>query len=383
MYKIMMCVGEASGDLHGASVAAALRRRQGDICIFGMGGEQMRRAGVDIRYDIADLGVIGIVEVVRNLRRLFRLRDELAAIMDAEQPDVLVVIDYPGFNMRLAEVAKNKGIPVVYYISPSAWAWGRGRARTVARTAARVAAIFPFEAEVYRQAGAAVTFVGHPLLDIVKPSLTPAEAYRFFHADPARPLVLLMPGSRQQEINNLLPAMLDAAARLAAADQSLQFYLPLASTISAAAIDAVLARQTVPVTITREMTYDLMHIASAAVAASGTATLELALLGVPTVIVYKVAALTGLLGKMLLKLPHIGLPNIVAGRQVLPELLQGAVTGGGIAAALQPFLYDQAVRARCAADLAEVRRRLGEGGAVDRVAQVVLEVAAQGRREEA
>lgn len=382
MYKVMMCVGEASGDLHGASVAAALRRRQQDIYIFGVGGGNMRQAGVDVRYDIAALGVIGIVEVVRNLRRLFRLRDELAALMDTERPDVLVLIDYPGFNMRLAKVAKNKGIPVVYYISPSAWAWGRGRARAVAETVTRVAAIFPFEAQVYREAGAAVTFVGHPLLDIVRPSLSREEGYRFFHADPHRPVVLLMPGSRQQEINNLLPAMLDAAARLAAADSTLQFYLPLASTIDPAMVDAIRAHQTVPVNITREMTYDLMHIATAAMAASGTATLELALMGVPTVIVYKVAPLTWLLGKMLVKIPHIGLPNIVAGRQVLPELLQGDATGEAIATALQPLLYDEVARARCLADLAEVRRRLGEPGAVERVARVVLEVAAQSRREE-
>ncbi|SDE98854.1 lipid-A-disaccharide synthase [Sporolituus thermophilus] len=376
MYKVMLSVGEASGDLHGASLAAALKTLCPDIKLIGMGGQAMRAAGVEIIYDIADLGVIGLVEVLKNLRKLFKLRDMLADYLERERPDVLVVIDYPGFNMRLAKIAKAKGIPVVSYISPSAWAWGRGRAREVAEVVERVAAIFPFEAEVYREAGANVTFVGHPLLDVVKPSLTKDEAYAYFGADPGRPLVLLMPGSRQQEIANLLPVMLAAGEKIAAQVPGCQFFLPVASTISREMLQNIIGNYNLPVKLTTDRNYDLMNIAQVAIAASGTATLETSLMGVPTVIIYKVAALTYFLGKFLVKIPYIGLPNIIAGRQVVPELLQDAANPDNVAREALALLTDDARRAQTLRDLSEVRAKLGEAGAVQRVARVVLEVAA-------
>ncbi|EAX46456.1 lipid-A-disaccharide synthase [Thermosinus carboxydivorans Nor1] len=376
MYKVMLSVGEASGDLHGASLAAALKTLCPDIKLIGMGGQAMRAAGVDIIYDIADLGVIGLVEVLKNLRKLFKLRDFLADYMERERPDVLVVIDYPGFNMRLAKIAKAKGIPVVSYISPSAWAWGRGRAKEVAEVVERVAAIFPFEAEVYREAGANVTFVGHPLLDVVKPSMTKDEAYAYFGADPERPLVLLMPGSRQQEIANLLPVMLAAGEKIAARIADCQFFLPVASTISREMLQNIIGNYKLPVKLTTDRNYDLMNIAQVAIAASGTATLETALMGVPTVIIYKVAALTYFLGKFLVKIPYIGLPNIIAGRQVVPELLQDAANPDNVAREALALLMGGARRDQMLRDLTEVRAKLGEAGAVQRVARVVLEVAA-------
>ncbi|MCX7781678.1 MAG: lipid-A-disaccharide synthase [Negativicutes bacterium] len=377
MYKIMISVGEASGDLHGASVANALKLLRPDIQIFGMGGAHMRAAGVDIKYDIADLGVIGIVEVIKNLRRLFKLRDMLADLMDKERPDALVIIDYPGFNVRLAKIAKAKGIPVVSYISPSAWAWGKGRAKEVAATVARVASIFPFEAEVYREAGANVTFVGHPLLDIVKPAMTKEEAYRFFNADPGRPVVLLMPGSRQQEIDKLLPDMLAAGEKIAKELPDCQFYLPVASTISREMLQTMVSGHTIQVNFTAGNTYDLMQIADIAIAASGTATLETSLMKVPTVIIYKVAALTYWLGKLLVKIPHIGLPNIIAGRRIVPELLQYEANPANIAREALAILLKPGVRQQVLRDLDAVREKLGESGAVSRVAAVILEVAGQ------
>ncbi len=378
MYKIFISAGEASGDLNGASVAAALRNIRPDIKLSGMGGEMMRAAGVEIVYDIADLGVMGIVEIAKSLPKLFRLRDFLADWMARERPDVLVVIDYPGFNTRLAKVAKRLGIPVISYISPSAWAWGRGRAKEVAETVTKVAAIFPFEADVYRQAGADVVFVGHPLLDIVKPSLPKDEAYRLFGADPARPVVLLMPGSRRQEIDKLLPVMLSAMEKVAESVPDCQIFLPVASTISREILQNIIDGYKLDIRLTAGNNYDLMNIGTVAVAASGTATLEAAIMGLPTVIVYKVVALTYLLGKVLVKIPHIGLPNIVAGRRIVPELLQGEATAANIARETLPIVTDPAVHGRIAADLADVRRRLGESGAVGRVAQVILEVAARG-----
>lgn len=373
--KIMLSVGEASGDMHGASVAVALKLLQPDIELFGMGSKAMRSAGVRVDYDIADQGIMGLVEVIKNLGKLFKLRDNLAALMDKERPDALVVIDYADFNMRLAKIAKTKGIPVVSYICPSAWAWRRSRAKGVAETVDKVAAIFPFEAEVYKAAGADVTFVGHPLVDIVKPTITKEAAYQHFNADQNRPVVLLMPGSRQQEIVKLLPVMLDASQLLLTNLPDCQFFLPIASTISQEILQDIIGRYQVPVTLTTDHTYDLMGLANAAIAASGTATLETSLMGAPTVIIYKLAPLTYFLGKFLVKIPNIGLPNIIAGRRIVPELLQDAANPENIAAETLKILTDSQVYIQTQADLAEVKAKLGQTGAVKRVAEVILEVA--------
>lgn len=375
MCKIMISVGEASGDLHGASVARALKNIHPNSKIFGMGGKAMRAAGVDIVYDIADLGVIGFVEIVKNLPKLFRLRDTLGELMERERPDVLVIIDYHGFNIRLAKIAKQKGIPVISYICPKVWAWGRGRAKEVAETVEKVAAIFPFEVDVYREAGAKVTFVGHPLLDIVKTTMDKDEAYHYFGARPKEPVVLLLPGSRQQEIVNLLPVMLETAEKIVKQVPNCQFFLPVASTISQEMIQDMISRYHVPVILTHDNTYDLMNIADVAIAASGTVTLEAAILNLPTVVIYKVAALSYFLGKIVIKIPHISLPNIVAGRKIVPELLQYAVNADNIAKETMPILVDSNVRNTILQDLAEMREKLGSPGAVKRVAHEILAVA--------
>lgn len=375
MSKIMISVGEASGDLHGASVAHALRAIQPDIKLFGMGGQGMRAAGVDIVYDIAELGVIGFVEIIKNLPKLFRIRDNLAQLMDTERPDALVIIDYHGFNIRLAKIAKSKGIPVISYICPKVWAWGRGRAKEVAETVEKVAAIFPFEVDVYSEAGANVTFVGHPLLDIVKSTMSKAEAYEYFGANSQQPLVLLLPGSRQQEIVNLLPVMLEAAVKIQEKVPNCQFFLPVASTISREMLQNIISNYNIPVILTENYTYDLMNIADMAVAASGTVTLEAAILNLPTVVIYKVAALTYMIGKMIIKIPYISLPNIVAGRMIVPELLQYAVSGDNIATEAVKILTDPNIRSTMLNDLAEMRDKLGPTGAVERVAHEILAVA--------
>jgi lipid-A-disaccharide synthase len=375
MCKIMISVGEASGDLHGASVAHALKTIQPNIKMFGMGGKAMSEAGVEIVYDIADLGVIGFVEVVKNLPRLFKLRDNLAELMEREKPDALVIIDYPDFNMRLAKIAKEKGIPVISYISPSVWAWRKGRAKEVAKIVEKVAAIFPFEADVYKEAGANVAFVGHPLLDIVKPAMSKADAYQCFEADPAKPIVLLLPGSRQQEIISLLPVMLSAAEKIAEKVPECQFFLPVASTISREMLHSIIKQYKVTVILTEKNTYDLMNIGNVAIAASGTVTLEASLLNLPTVIIYKLAAFTYFLGKLLVKIPYISLPNIIAGRKVVPELLQYAVTADNIAKETVPILLDSHLHKAMLKDLAEVKQKLGSVGAVERVAKEILLVA--------
>lgn len=382
MHKVMLSVGEASGDLHGASIARALRDLEPEISLFGMGGDAMKKAGVRVYYDIADYGVMGFVEVAKNLPRMFQLRDNLVEVMKREKPDVVVVIDYPDFNMRLAKCAKRLGIPVFSYIPPSAWAWRKGRAKSVARLVDRIAAIFPFEAKVYQDAGARVDFVGHPLLDIVKPVMTKADAAAFFGIAQDAPVVLLLPGSRKQEIEKLLPVMLEAAEKILAQNPACQFFLPVASTISREMLQSALEKRRVKVRLTKEHTYDLMRAADAAIAASGTVTLEAAILGLPSVVVYKMARLTYWIGRLLVKIPFISLPNIVAGRRVIPELLQSEATAETIAAETLKLLARGPYARQVREDLAEVKRALGESGAVRRVASLILEVAREKQEED-
>lgn len=373
--KIMFSAGEASGDMHAAAVAAEIRRLCPDAELFGMGGASMARAGVRILYDIKDLGIIGVVEVIRHLPLFFRLRDLLREAMEREKPDVLVCVDYPGFNMKIARLAKTMGIPVVYYIAPTIWAWNKSRAKPIARDVAQVASIFPFEAEAYRRAGARVTFVGHPLADVVKPSMTEDEALTHFGADRDARRVLLMPGSRKNEVAGLLPVMLEAARRLHR-DMKCQFFLPRAETIPREMLDGVLAdAPELSVKVTEGRQYDLMQICHACAASSGTATLETALMELPTVLTYRLAPVTWMLAKLLVHVKYAGLPNLLLDREVTPELLQDRVTGGNIYTILHIWLTDENARQANIQGLREVRTALGEGGAVRRTAELVLRTA--------
>ena len=373
--KIMFSAGEASGDMHAAAVAAEIRRLRPEAELFGMGGSGMARAGVRIIYDIQNLGIIGVVEVIKHLPLFFRLRDLLRDAMIREKPDVLVCVDYPGFNMKIAHMAKEMGIPVVYYIAPTIWAWNKSRAKPIARDVAQVASIFPFEAEAYRKAGARVTFVGHPLADVVKPSMTKDEAMAYFHADPAAKRVLLMPGSRKNEVAGLLPVMLDAARQLHA-EMPCQFFLPRAETIPQEMLDSYLnSAPELAVEVTEGNQYDLMQICHACVASSGTATLETALMELPTVLVYRLAAFTWFLAKRLVHVKYAGLPNLLLDREVTPELLQEEVRGDRISGILRTWLTDEAERRKTIEELKEVRTALGSGGAVRRTAELVLRTA--------
>lgn len=373
--KIMFSAGEASGDTHGASVAKALLEAYPKAQLFGMGGDLMKQAGVNIIYDIQQLGFIGIVEIIKHLPTFFKLRSLLKEAMLREKPDVLVCIDYPGFNMKLAKVAKELHIPVVYYIAPTIWAWNKGRGKDIAKTVTKVASIFPFEAEAYREFGVDVEFVGNPLVDIVHPTMSVEAALAHFGADTRSRNILLMPGSRKQEVEGLLPTMLAAAERLYKNHTDLKFFLPRAHTIPRENIDRILQSYSVPVTVTEGHNYDLMQICTACIAASGTATLETALMDVPTVLIYKVAPVTYGIGKLLVKIDHIGLPNIMAKRRIIPELLQGDVTPENVERELANILDHEAVYTQMKADLAQVKVELGAPGAVQRVADVIASVA--------
>ncbi len=376
---MMLSAGEASGDLHGASIARALRELHPDIELIGMGGPAMRGAGVDIRYDIADRSVMGFVEVLKNLRSLFALRDAMIETMRRENVDLFVTIDYPDFNMRVAAKAKQAGIPVFSYIPPSAWAWRKGRAKSVAKIADKLAAIFPFETSVYEAAGADITFVGNPMVDTVKPELSIEEALRFFAVPQGKRVVLLLPGSRRQEIAGLLPIMLEAAEKLRRQSVEYVFYLPIAPTVSDGLLREILERSAVPVQVTTEKIYDLMRIADTAIATSGTVTLEAALLGLPSVVVYRLTTVSYWIGSLLVKLPNFSLPNILAGERVLPELLQKEVTAENIVRCVKEIETASPKGAAVRERLAIVRERLGAPGAAKRAARLMLETAERRR----
>ena len=375
MTKIMISAGEASGDLHAGSVTRAIKALDPAAQVFGMGGEELRRAGGEVLFDIKDHSVMGFVEVLVKLPAIYKLKQAFGRVMDERRPDCLLVIDYPGFNMRLAAMAKKRGIPVVSFIAPSAWAWRRSRAKGVVKVVDKIASIFPFEYDLYKEYGADIEFVGHPLVDIVKPHLPRAEAEAKAGKRPGRKLVLLMPGSRAMEIERLLPVILAAAKLLQSRMPEVDFALPRAVTIPREVLEQQIKAAGVPVTITEGDNYDVMSVADLALATSGTVTLEAALCGLGCVIMYKTSPVSYAIAKRVVDISFIGLPNIVAGRSILPELIQGECTPEKAAAAAEELL-EPGRFARLQRDLQEVKEKLGAPGAVKRVAELVLRMAA-------
>lgn len=376
MTKILISAGEASGDLHAAALIKAILALEPTAEIYGMGGEAMRSAGGDVIFDIKDHGVMGIVEVICKLPQLFKLKSAFRQLMIDRRPDCFVTIDYPDFNMRIAAVAKELGIPIVAYIAPSAWVWRKGRAKAVAKLVNKVASIFPFEYDVYKEAGANVEFVGHPLVDIVKLRLPLPEAKQKAGKREGRSLVLLLPGSRLKEIKNMLPPMLNALKIIKAKKPGVDFVIPRASTVPLALLKELIAVAGVEVRIVEGDVYDVMNVADVALATSGTVTLEAALCGLPSVICYKTSAITVMIAKLLVKIPYIGLPNIVAGRKIMPELIQEEMSPDNMAKEVLNFL-EPSEHARIRTVLKEVAKRLGAPGAVERVAKIILKQAGE------
>ena len=381
--KIMLSAGEASGDLHGANLAEALKAVDPQVELIGMGGEQMRKAGVRIVYDIKNLGVIGIGEIIKKIPFFYKLRTFLVNTMKEEKPDALVCIDYPGFNMKLIEKAKEAGIPVIYYILPTIWAWHKSRGNVIAEYTDLAVSLFPFEAEMYKKMGTNVVYGGHPLLDTVKPSMSKDEAYSFFGLQQGKKTVLFMPGSRVQEVQSLYGKMLAAGKLLQDKVEGLQFMVPKASTIDRHMLEEAAREANLEVHIGKERVYDMMNIADAAICASGTATLETALMGVPTLLVYRVNALTYWLSKILVHLDSIGLPNIISGHRIMPELWQDEVTPENIEAAVLPWLVDAAAAEEARHLMAGVRCQMGEAGAVRRTAEIISEFVKEKQLHEA
>lgn len=373
MNRVMIVAGEASGDIYGAGLIRAVAAEIPEITFFGIGGPRMREAGCETLVDSADMAVVGLVEVLKHFDVIAAAFLKLKRILLNDPPELLILIDYPGFNLRLAKVAKRAGVKVLYYISPQIWAWRQGRVHKIKRLVDRMAVILPFEVPFYEKAGVPVSFVGHPLADLVQVRLNKEQAAVSFGLDPSRPVVGLFPGSRRSEVSRLLPTILEAAHLLHQRFPNLQFVLPLASTLYHEDLAPWLAGCHVPITITRERIHDLIRGCDAVVSVSGTVTLEVALVGTPLVIIYKLSPLTYQLAKRLVKVEHIGLCNIVAGASVAPELIQDDASPQRIAAEIQRLLEDQvnnAVRAR----LSRVRECLGGGGADQRMAKIIRDL---------
>lgn len=374
MTRLLLSAGEASGDMHAADLIAALRARLDDLDMYGMGGPLMQKAGVELLFNPTSMSTVGFVEALKSVQVMRRVLARLGDAMDSRRPDVVVCIDFSGFNMRLAELATRKNIPVVYYLPPSVWAWGRGRAEKLARLGATVCAVFPFEEEAYKRAGADVVFVGHPLVDRVKPAAQPGEVRRELGVGDEQPLIALLPGSREQELKLLLPAMLDGAAIIHRQRPDTRFVLPVAHTLSAQVVKRFLPDGGAPLAVIEGRTYDIMNAADLGMLSMGTATLEAAILGLPHVACYRVSGTTYMLARRLVNIRHFALPNILAGREIVPERVQGDVTGPRLADAVLPML-DAERHETMRQELARVREALGPGNAVGRTADIILEKA--------
>ncbi|TAK08223.1 lipid-A-disaccharide synthase [bacterium] len=367
----MLVVGEASGDLHGAHLVKSLYRRDPTLEVFGVAGQGLKREGIRVLYDVDRLTGMGFAELAGNLKTLWQAYKLLQRVLREEKPDLLILIDFPEFNMRLARLARALQIPVLYYISPQVWAWRQHRVRKIARCVDRMAVVFPFEVPLYQKAGVQVSFVGHPLLDVVRPTEPREKTLLQYGLKPTKPTIALLPGSRRREVAYHLPPMLEAANRLSR-EMELQFVLVRASTVERRLFEEILGQSAAWVPIAEENTYNVLHACDLAWTASGTATLETALMLRPMIIIYRLAWLTYVLARMLVRVRHIGMVNIVAGETVVPELIQRDVTAERIMAESRAILKDPERRTRMVEKLAEVREKLGAPGASDRVADIAL-----------
>jgi len=373
--RILISSGEPSGDLYGALLLRELKELVPPFEAFGLGGDELAAQGSRLIAHVRDLAVVGLLEVLRHLPRLKRILGDVMADVDRHPPDLAVLIDYAGFHLRLAQALRRRGVPIVYYVSPQVWAWRRGRLRTIRETVSRMLVLFPFEPAVYEQAGIPVTFVGHPLVDRLAPVADRAAARAALGLDATRPLVVLLPGSRPQEVRYNLPPLAGAASILAARRPDLRFALA-----AAPGLDAQWLRSRVPgapMTVLQGRTSALLAAADLGLVASGTATVEAALVGTPMIVVYRLSPITYALGKPFVHVPHYAMVNLIAERRLVPEIIQGEFTPERVADEALRLLDDPAALDVIREGLATVRRRLGEPGASRRAA---VEVAGVWRR---
>ncbi len=373
----MIVAGEASGDLHGSNLVKEALRANPALAFIGMGGAKMREAGVSILVDSAETAVVGLVEVISHFGAIYRAFSTLRKILTTDPPDLLILIDFPDFNLRLAREAKKAGVKVLYYISPQVWAWRVGRVKKIARLVDQMAVVFPFEVPFYEKERVKVSFVGHPLVDIANPTMTRPGAQAAFGLDPARRTIGLFPGSRKGEISNLSGTIVEAARLLRKHFPDVQFILPLASSLATGDIAPFLEASDLDIRVGEGRTYDVIQACDAIITVSGTVTLEIALMGVPMVIIYRVSPFTYAVGKRLIRVDHIALCNIVAGERVVRELVQDDAEPAWIAAEIARILTDNDYNGEMRGKLLKIRGMLGAPGASQRVAHLAAELMEQ------
>lgn len=374
MVNIFIVSGEESGDLHGSSLMAALKRLMPSLKVGGMGGSRMREAGL-VGLDSGEVSVVGVVEVIEKLPGILRTFKELKRNLLGFHADAVVLIDFPDFNLRFAREVKRLGIPIIYYISPQVWAWRKGRVKKIASLVDKMLVVFPFEEQLYRDAGVDVEYVGHPLADSARLDLSEAEAKKDLGLPPDSLSVALLPGSRTGEIKRLLPLMLRAAGLIekSLGEKKPLFLLPAANSIGDSLLEGCLKDSPAEVKVVRGKMHTALRASKAAIVASGTATLETALIGTPMVIVYRMSPVSYAIAKTLIKLPYAGLPNIVAGREAVRELIQGSATPEKMASEILSMLRDPGKRDSILDSYSFIRKSL-KGGAAANAARAVKEV---------
>jgi lipid-A-disaccharide synthase len=369
-HQFLIVAGEASSEMYGAQVAASLRRRFPESRIFGLGGERMLEEGVELVSDISETAVVGPFEAISHLGALYSVFRELAGRIEDDPPDVAILIDFPDFNLRLASRLKAAGVPVIYYISPQIWAWRPGRIQNIRKVVDKMLVILPFEEEIYRRAGVDVEFVGHPLLDTVRPQMAKSVFLTKHKLSADKPTVAILPGSRKKELRYILPTLCLAVDRILEKKPETQFVLPVAAGLSPDFVRSFLGKR--PIRVVSGDTYDAIRYSRAAIVASGTATLETALLGTPEVIVYRIGRATWFLGKFLLKIRMFGLVNIILEEEVVPELYQDRMTPDNVAEMTLKLMDDVWTQSQIRGKYEKLRRRLGGGSVADKVAEAAV-----------
>ena len=371
--RVMMIAGEASGDVHASRVIKELKKRRPSVEVYGIGGDNMQREGMELFYHSSSLSFMGFVEVAKHLSLIREVENRLEKVLDERPPDVLVLVDYPGFNLRFARKARRHDIRILYYISPQVWAWHKSRVKKMKSLVDRMKVVFPFEVELYKKEGINVEFVGHPLAESVRSTMTRSEFCDALRLDAGKRILGLFPGSRKQEIAKIFPTMIVAAAQLVQ-KHGVQVAVGVASNLGAGELKRFVPANS-PVVLIENMTHELMQHADAAIVTSGTATLETGWFGTPMVVVYKASPISFFIGRIVVDIANIGLVNIVAGKTVVPEFLQNEMTVANLVAAIDRILTDDAYRHTMKVELSQIRKNLGQTGASTRVAEGIIELA--------
>ncbi|MFC1666977.1 lipid-A-disaccharide synthase [Candidatus Omnitrophota bacterium] len=369
--RLLIVAGEPSGDLQAAHLVKSLKAIHPNLEIFGIGGKKMREAGVEIAYDIVELAVVGFVEVIKHLGTFKKVLEKLLMLLETKRPDAVILVDYPGFNLRFAKYVKKKNIPVIYYISPQIWAWGKNRVSEIKKCVDKMVVIFGFEEELYKEAGVKVSFVGHPFLDIVKPCWKKEETAKHLHLKHSSIKVSLLPGSRAKEIEKHLPAMLKACELIKRELPDTEFILSRRKELDKSIYNKIISASKIKPHSLENRPYEIMDVSDLVMVSSGSATLETAIMEKPMVIIYKTSFITWLLASNMIKIPDIGLVNVVAGKRIVPELTQFQVNASNIARESLNILNNKKTREDIKKDLRKVKEKLGEHGAVERAAHII------------